>query len=284
MILGELIVGAAIGWSLWAVTRQIFGGYVFQRRNYRDCALPTGVGTLLPLTVAGVVAVAVLSGLRRGVILNWGVLSILGPAVVALAGGFALVGLLDDLAGAGESGGFRGHLGALRHGRLTTGGLKLVASPVIAIAVLGWSRLEAGNWNLVRDAAVICLAANLANLFDRAPGRVIKAGLAAFAVLWSLAPSRVTLAPVAVVIGGSAGLLRADLNEQMMLGDAGSNVIGAALGFGVVTATSAATRWWVLGILVGANLLSELVSFSKVIDEVGPLRWLDRLGARHRHG
>lgn len=282
MIVGELIVGAAVGWTLWTAAREIFRGYVFQRRNYRDHALPTGVGALLPLVVGAVVAVAALSGLRRGFLLNWGVLSILGPAVVALAGGFALVGLLDDLAGMGESGGFRGHLGSLRRGRLTTGGLKLIASPAIAIAVLGWARLDTGNWHLLRDAAVICLAANLANLFDRAPGRAIKFGLAAFAVLWVLAPSRVTLAPVAVVIGGSAGLLRADLDEQMMLGDAGSNVIGAVLGFGVVAATSATTRWWVLGILAGANLLSELVSFSRVIDEVGPLRWFDRLGARHR--
>lgn len=282
MILGELLVGAALGWAIWAATRGIFAGYVFQRRNYRDHPLPTGVGVLLPLVVATVVAVSVLSGLRRGFLLNWGALSLLGPLVVALAGGFALLGLLDDLGGVGESGGFRGHLRSLRHGRLTTGGLKMFAAPVVALAVLGWSGLQVSNWHLLRDAAIVCLAANLANLFDRAPGRVIKVGVAAFAVLWAFAPSRMSLAPVAVVVGGSVGMLPADLDEEMMLGDAGSNVVGAVLGFGLVVSTTSTTRWWALGLLLGANVLSELISFSRVIDEVAPLRWLDRLGARHR--
>jgi hypothetical protein len=36
----------------------------------------------------------------------------------------------------------------------------------------------------------------------------------------------------------------------------------------------------VAGVLVGLNLVSERVSFSRVIERVGPLRALDRLGRR----
>ena len=40
--------------------------------------------------------------------------------------GFGFIGLLDDLVGATSTKGFKGHLGALRHGNVTTGLVKLV--------------------------------------------------------------------------------------------------------------------------------------------------------------
>ncbi|MEI2654630.1 MAG: hypothetical protein V9G12_21215 [Microthrixaceae bacterium] len=69
-----------------------------------------------------------------------------------------------------------------------------------------------------------------------------------------------------------------------MLGDAGSNVIGAVLGFGAVVATTPTQRWIVLVVLLALNVSSEFVSFSRIIDAVGPLRALDRLGSPHRGG
>ena len=63
-----------------------------------------------------------------------------------------------------------------------------------------------------------------------------------------------------------------------MLGDVGANVVGGVLGAGVVIATAPATRNAVLVAVLALNLLSERVSFSLVIDRVGPLRWLDRVG------
>jgi UDP-N-acetylmuramyl pentapeptide phosphotransferase/UDP-N-acetylglucosamine-1-phosphate transferase len=66
-----------------------------------------------------------------------------------------------------------------------------------------------------------------------------------------------------------------------MLGDAGANALGGALGLGVVMAGSGTTRLVVLAMLVAVNLASEVVSFSRVIDAVPPLRLLDRAGRRH---
>jgi UDP-N-acetylmuramyl pentapeptide phosphotransferase/UDP-N-acetylglucosamine-1-phosphate transferase len=76
----------------------------------------------------------------------------------------------------------------------------------------------------------------------------------------------------------AAGLLAADLRERLMLGDAGANALGAALGLGVVLTASPAARTAVLIAVVALNLASEVVSFSRIIDGVAPLRALDRLG------
>jgi len=191
--------------------------------------------------------------------------------------GFALLGLLDDLGGAGESGGFRGHLGALARGRLTTGAVKLFGGAAVGVVVV--SVREPGSLGRVlADGALVALAANLGNLFDRAPGRTIKVALVALAVLVVGAGAEPALAGVALVVGAGAGLLAADLRERLMLGDAGANVLGAALGLGVVLACSPGVRTAVLVVVAVLNLASERVSFSRVIARVPPLRVADAWG------
>jgi hypothetical protein len=56
----------------------------------------------------------------------------------------------------------------------------------------------------------------------------------------------------------------------------------AALGLGVVLACTARTRTIALVVVVALNLLSEAVSFSRLIDVIPPLRALDRWGSRRR--
>jgi hypothetical protein len=140
---------------------------------------------------------------------------------------------------------------------------------------------------LLADAVLIALAANLANLFDRAPGRVLKLGAIAWlplAIAAGLAgastDARLAGVPVAVAMGAALALLPDDLGERLMLGDAGANIVGAVLGLQVVLATNRTTRNGVLVLLVVLNLASERISFSRVIDRVAPLRALDRLGRR----
>jgi UDP-N-acetylmuramyl pentapeptide phosphotransferase/UDP-N-acetylglucosamine-1-phosphate transferase len=65
-----------------------------------------------------------------------------------------------------------------------------------------------------------------------------------------------------------------------MLGDTGANALGGALGVGVVLTASDLALAIVLAALAAANVLSELVSFSRIIDAVPPLRALDRAGRR----
>lgn len=288
----ELVVPsllAALAASVaWHAARPLFGAYVFQRHNYRDHPLPTGAGVLVPLAVAAVVALQAITADLLGALSvgrPWllDVVRSRGTVLVAICLGFSLLGLLDDLGGVGESGGFRGHFGALAQGRLTTGAIKAFGGPLIALALLG-SSVGQGRFGILREAALVCLAANLANLLDRAPGRTTKfAALGAGALVLGvgLGPAAVGVVPVAAALG----LLGPELREECMLGDAGANAVGAGLGYGIVVSTGALTQWILLGVLLVLNVGSEIVSYSKVIDRVAPLRWFDRVGSlRAEHG
>ena len=63
-----------------------------------------------------------------------------------------------------------------------------------------------------------------------------------------------------------------------MLGDTGANVLGAVLGLALVLAAAPSTRVAVAAVLLVANLVSEVVSFSRLIERVAPLRAFDALG------
>jgi UDP-N-acetylmuramyl pentapeptide phosphotransferase/UDP-N-acetylglucosamine-1-phosphate transferase len=194
--------------------------------------------------------------------------------------GLGLIGLIDDIAGSGDDRGLRGHLGALLDGgRLTTGGLKLLAGAAIALIAVA-PLPHTHFWPFVADGALVALSANLANLLDRAPGRTIKVGAIAFAVLAIFTVVPRPLVPVALVVGAAMGLLLDDLHERLMLGDAGANVLGGAIGVGVVATTTVPVRVAVLVVVAAANLASEWVSFGKVIDATAPLRGVDRWGRR----
>ena len=275
-IVAAVLVGYLAARLTWLSTRPLFALPALARHNFRGRSLPTAAGIVLPLA-----AVLVEGG--RAVVASFGVGD--GPArgarllVLAAALGFGLLGLIDDLAGGAGDRGFRGHLGALAHGRVTTGVLKLIGGSVLALVVVAPFEVEAPA-RLLADAALVALCANLANLFDRAPGRTIKAGLGAFALLLVAVRSSEDLSGIAVVIGASLGLFLDDLHERLMLGDAGANVIGAVLGLGVVAVCAPATRDLALVGVAARNLAGELVSFSKVIDAVPPLRAVDQAGRR----
>jgi UDP-N-acetylmuramyl pentapeptide phosphotransferase/UDP-N-acetylglucosamine-1-phosphate transferase len=193
-------------------------------------------------------------------------------AVVAGTGG--LVGLYDDLAGSSASKGLGGHLTALRHGQVTSGTVK--------IAVLGTAGL-AGAAMVIDDpldvligGAAVAGHANLLNLLDLRPGRAIKVAL-----LHSPVALRGPAAGLAAAgVGAATAMLPADLGEKSMLGDAGANALGAALGLAMVAREGRTARLVHLGVVTALTLASERVSFTRVIETTPVLRELDRLGRR----
>ncbi len=282
-----VVAGYLAGRLCWIVLRPTWSTPTLMRQNYRGHTVPTAAGVVLPLALVVVeggraVASAAGAGGENGISQG-------RAAMVVVALGMALLGALDDLAAPGEARGFAGHLRALAGGRLTSGGVKLVGGAAVALTAVAIASGDvadragvASTSRLLADAAVVALAANLGNLLDRAPGRAIKVGMASFLVLALATMGAVELTGAAVVLGAAAALLVDDLHERLMLGDTGANVLGAVVGLGVVLACSPGTRLVVLVVLVVLNLASELVSFSRVIDAVPPLRALDRAGRPHR--
>lgn len=274
-LLAGLLLGAAAGFAIWVGMQPVFARPMFTRSNYRGVRLPTAAGLVVPMA-----AVACSAALTLLTTLGWRPdepgLNALALTVTATAG-FGLLGFLDDMAVDEDASGYRGHVKALLRGKLTAGSLKMVAGPAFAVVVV--SSVSADSTaRLLLDGALVALAANLANLFDRAPGRVAKVSLlcgGALALGTGAAPE---LLGMAVVAGAVVALIVPDLRERLMLGDSGANPIGAALGLAAVLTLSPTGRNVSVVVLVLLNLASERVSFSRVIARIAPLRMIDMLG------
>jgi UDP-N-acetylmuramyl pentapeptide phosphotransferase/UDP-N-acetylglucosamine-1-phosphate transferase len=276
VVLG-LVVGALTVLLLRLGARGMLRAPALTRPNYRNHLLPTGGGVLIVMAVLVIEASrAVLGAMGIG---DEPGLTVQRSEVLFAVVAFGLLGLVDDLLGDGSTRGFRGHVRALLHGEITTGFLKLFGGAAVAIVLVATPGFATGR-RLIIDAVLIALAANLGNLLDRAPGRTIKAAMIAYVPLAIVLGDGAVGVAVAPAMGAAFGLLPADLREELMLGDAGANVIGAVLGLGVVLGRGEVTRTTALILLVGANVAAEVVSFSSIIDRVPPLRWLDRLGQR----
>jgi UDP-GlcNAc:undecaprenyl-phosphate/decaprenyl-phosphate GlcNAc-1-phosphate transferase len=275
-----LLVGAVLGAAWWQAAGEAMGVSSLARTNHRGAVIPTAAGIVVPLAVAAAAAVAAVGVAQWP---SWaGEWTALASTTVLTTAGFGLLGLFDDLVGVGQSGGFRGHLRALVAGRLTSGAIKLLGGAALGVVVA--SRLPSldpagpAGIAVLRDGAIVALAANLVNLFDRRPGRALKVATGAFVVAAAVSRSAALAVP-AVGVGAGIGVLWPDLRERCMLGDTGANALGATCGLALlVAAPSGVARWVALAALLGLNLLSELVSFSRIIDAVPPLRWVDRAG------
>jgi len=164
----------------------------------------------------------------------------------------AAIGLVDDL-WSGPERGFRAHLRARR----TTGVVKLVAIPLYAFA----------RTRSVSSALLVALAANALNQLDTRPGRALKAYIALAIPLRAPLRSAVLIAPY-------------DLREMSMLGDAGSNALGALLGWNSVDRLTVRGRWIAVGALAGLTAFGERTSLGRVIERTPVLRGVDEWGRR----
>lgn len=246
------VAGAAIARAAQAAltSRPPGGADRWTRSNHRGAAVSLLSGPALA------VAVGAVADLPRS------------AALVAAAGAGA-VGAYDDASGARHphAKGFRGHAAALRQGRVTGGAVKVLgigATGLLAGRLLG----RAPATDLLLRGAVVAGSANLVNLLDLRPGRALKAGSAAAVALGQPGPAAAALA-----------LLPEDLGERTMLGDAGANALGAVLGLALLDRHPGRARAALAGLVV-LTAASEVVSYSRVIDAVPPLRWVDRLGRR----
>jgi UDP-GlcNAc:undecaprenyl-phosphate/decaprenyl-phosphate GlcNAc-1-phosphate transferase len=246
------------------------------RENYRGALLAFPLGAVL--ATAALVTLAPLAFLDDRADLD-----LLVPELrrwLPYLLGIAFLGFLDDALGRGEGAatprGWRGHWAALRAGTLSTGAIKAVGALALAAYVVSGRGLE--SWRYLADVALLILATNLFNLLDLRPGRVEKAlgllGAGLCLGAWTWAPIEllgIFAGPVAV----GAWLT---LGERAMLGDTGSNLLGAIAGVWLLTVLGGDARLVALAIVLVLTVYGELRSLSAAIESVPPLRWLDSLG------
>lgn len=225
---------------------------------------------------------AVAAGLAAGALVGARDRRTAAAAVLATVGGGAF-GLVDDLAEdtSTRTKGFRGHLGALAQGRLTTGGLKIlgIGTTSLLAAAVG-TRRTGGRVGHLADVAIngslVALGANLLNLLDLRPGRALKAATAASLPLASTRGGALTGA----VVGSAAAAAPGDLGERDMLGDGGANALGALVGLQCALGAPRPVRLVALAGVAALTVASEKVSFSAVIDRTPALRAVDLWGRR----
>lgn len=279
ILLAVFAFSALLAWALVKPLERKLLAWGMGRENFRGDTIPCGMGLLFVL-IGGAESIAVtLMDPRSFWIL---------PAVIL---GFGLLGFLDDRYGTRGNGGFKGHFRALfRERRLTTGAAKAIGGGLIALAVgfsstsdqmrlhstpLAQGILQSTLGNTVLNAGIIALFANAINLVDTRPGRAMKVWWVLLAALLCLEIGRVGVMYlpwsyfgwILAAMGGVALVYtHRDLSAKSMLGDVGSNTLGAMLGLGCAGVFDTPTKLVILALLIAFNLFCEKYSVSKLLD------------------
>ena len=269
------LLPAAIGLLLLLLLPPLVLRLLERRRlletNFRGDTIPQSFGLVILLWAGAMLALtAFLSPPVRQICLLW----------LAALIGFGGLGFLDDSLGDRQIKGLRGHFrAAFRERRFTTGFLKAIGGVMLALW-LG-TLLSPGNLLIaLLDAAVIALSANAINLLDLRPGRAAAMFLVLVVLLLGLlfaSGERLESGlPLLYVFLPTLLVWERDAQAQVMMGDTGSNLLGAALGLALARAPLIA-RIVALLLLVALHVVAERVSLSAVIERHPILKALDRL-------
>ena len=273
-----LALALGFGGAAWLTRR-----YDWRRPNFRKERIPAVYG--LAFVLAGEFFYA-FEWLRPGD---------LDPAVSAsyflVTLGFGVLGLVDDLWGDRTVGGFRGHLGALRRGRLTTGAgkalggglLSLCAGYLLTADPIFWHHPGLW-WRWPLAALLIALSANTLNLLDLRPGRCLS-GFFLGAVLLIATLFAQHQASVGFLFYFAVAvafiLYPLDAGGRVMLGDTGSNAFGAVWGVAATVYLTPAWQGIAVALMLAFQWWCETHSLSKAIEKSPLLRRLDRkIGVR----
>jgi UDP-GlcNAc:undecaprenyl-phosphate GlcNAc-1-phosphate transferase len=242
--------------------------FSLERKNYRGALIPLPGGVVFPLGITFALIVGKVTGIYKVSDL---------VSLLALTWGFSILGFIDDVVGSHEHKGFRGHIKALSQGTITTGALKALIGGCLSLFVGIYSTGILLHGFVV--GIIIALSANMINLLDLAPGRALK-GFFLTLLLVVLLSSSVSLSIILPLLVVAIVYFPADIREEAMMGDTGSNVLGSLLGFWIAIRSSIFVGISFAILLFVMNVLGERISFSKIIEKSRLLGLLDGLGRR----
>lgn len=257
---------------LYAIALLIAPRLGLMRENFQGKRIPASYGILAFLQILLVTVGLTLAGKSQ-----WDLVGIW----LGTMGAMWALGVLDDVFGSREVGGFKGHFRKLLVERkLTTGAVKAIGGGIVGI-IAGWfvSGGEPIRW--VAAALVIPLCANLLNLVDLRPGRAVAVFFLGIGVTYSWAATSLPSWIIGPVVGVALLWGFSDSRGRAMMGDSGSNSFGAALGLAIALGTGVIAQFIVIAAIIAVHLYSEKHSISALIERHPVLRAIDRrLGVR----
>jgi UDP-GlcNAc:undecaprenyl-phosphate GlcNAc-1-phosphate transferase len=267
------IVSLAVAIVLAPAARRTLLAGRHLRENYRGVPLAFPFGFVI--VASAVVALAPLTLLERLGDSNVFRSELVPISIYVL--GVGALGFIDD-ALSGASRGWRGHGKAIAGGALSTGALKAAGAlglAMFSLEVIGYGRSD-GHWLLA--VAILVLATNLFNLLDLRPGRSLKVFVILGVLLMLGAWDTNALGALGLFVAPALVVGAYDVREMVMMGDAGSNVVGALAGWWMLLVMSTAAQIVALIALIAITIYGEFRSISELVDRVPLLRRLDSVG------
>lgn len=281
------VVGAGIGVCAglgYVLRRKHIKASQWERTNFHGATVSLRGGVAMAgASVASAAVASALSDQPRAA---------LGGVVASLGGGVA--GYIDDVdQGAHDGGkvakGLKGHLGALAHGQVTTGVIKIAgigASALAASALVGSKATSVGGKvaDLALNTVLIAGTANLANLLDLRPGRALKATVLVAAPLsyFSCAAAKtpasgasVTSATASVTSGASGAPSATPAAPASASGASAQRLLASGLNAAAITALVEDLQETTMLGDTGANAAGALLGTSLAAND----SWKLRLGA-----
>lgn len=284
------VVGAGIGVCAglgYVLRRKRIKASQWERTNFHGVTVSLRGGVAMAgASVASAAVASALSNQPRAA---------LGGVVASLGGGLA--GYIDDVdQGAHDGGkvakGLKGHLGALAHGQVTTGVIKIAgigASALAASALVGSKATSVGGKaaDLALNTVLIAGAANLANLLDLRPGRALKATVLVAAPLsyFSCADAKtpasgasVTSATASVTSGASGAPSATPAAPASASGASAQRLLASGLNAAAITALVEDLQETTMLGDTGANAAGALLGTSLAANDSWKLRLGTTLG------
>ena len=284
------VVGAGIGVCAglgYVLRRKHIKASQWERTNFHGATVSLRGGVAMAgASVASAAVASVLSDQPRAA---------LGGVVASLGGGVA--GYIDDVdQGAHDGGkvakGLKGHLGALAHGQVTTGVIKIAgigASALAASALVGSKATSVGGKvsDLALNTVLIAGTANLANLLDLRPGRALKATvlvaapLSYFSCAAAKAPASgasVTSATASVASGASGAPSATPAAPASASGASAQRLLASGLNAAAITALVEDLQETTMLGDTGANAAGALLGTSLAANDSWKLRLGTALG------
>lgn len=240
----------------------------FLRQNFRGEDIPSGLGIIMVLSYFLLTLPMILIREEDTLLIIFKLLAISGAS---------LAGLIDDFLGDGSRG-FYGHFARLfKKGEITSGLIKVAAGGILGLLI----GILAGGplYTFPLNALLFPLTVNTFNLLDVRPGRSLKLYIL-ISVLLFLWIEEGLLFLIAPVLGASLILFPFDLKEEGMLGDVGSNLLGASLGFILVFALDYRIKALLVPLLTFLQWKGDRVSLTSLIEKNNLLNYFDNLGRK----